>query len=253
MQRGQDNGYGWECPSEAAGSKRCSAGEEARKRLRERALSTARAVTPRSCGKQSERNQRWCQDSRIVSGCPPWGARSSVGSQDVGGRGLRSSSTGSWAAWGLPAGAGQTREPGMHRPGRRHWVPGTGGARPAAARPWVGPTDLPMHARPQASPADSPLTLPRWRSKGWSKTRPRVSTAASSKAMHAPGWAKVVHAESEVHVQGGACTIRGACPKRCMHNPRCMSKAVHAQSEVHVQGMGPRTAIRLSLRCMPQR
>ena len=140
------------------------------------------------------------------------------GSQDVGCRAPRSSSTGSWAAWGLPAGAGQTREPGMHRPGWRHWVPGTGGARPAAVRPWVGRTDLPAHARPLASPADRPLTLPRWQvqvcprlSEGvqgcprLSKAVqgcPRVSTAASSKAVHAPGWAKVVHAESKVHVQG---------------------------------------------------
>ena len=36
-----------------------------------------------------------------------------------------SSSTGSWAAWGLPAGTGQAMGPGRHHPGWRHWVPGT--------------------------------------------------------------------------------------------------------------------------------
>jgi hypothetical protein len=94
----------------------------------------------------------------------------------------------------------------MHRPGWRHWVPGTGGARPAAARPWVGPAGLPVHARPQASPADSPLTLPRWRVQsvlqGALQSTSKGIHAAGSKAVHAPGWAKVVHAESKVHVQG---------------------------------------------------
>ncbi len=57
----------------------------------------------------------------MIQCLPPWGSDGAQGMRVT----AASSSTGSWAAWGLPVGTGQAMGRGKHHPGWRHWGPGT--------------------------------------------------------------------------------------------------------------------------------
>ena len=73
------------------------------------------------CMVRLSRKQRYGVSYGMIQRLPPWGSDGAQGMRVT----AASSSTGSWAAWGLPVGTGQAMGRGKHHPGWRHWEPGT--------------------------------------------------------------------------------------------------------------------------------
>ena len=179
------------------------------------------------------RKQRYGVSYGMIQCLPPWGSDGAQGMRVT----AASSSTGSWAAWGLPVGTGQAMGRGKHHSGWRHWEPGTAN-QPAVIEPFVGPTDLLVPARPRDQP---------------NRQAPYPSALASPNNV-APRVSSDPTLDSEVLVQGAACMPQGGTRYGTWH-PRCMSK-VHVQgtcprcmSEVHVRGRSPRDMDTIGCMC----
>ena len=80
------------------------------------------------------RKQQYGVSYGMIQCLPPWGSDGAQGMRVT----AASSSTGSWAAWGLPVGTGQAMGRGKHHPGWRQWVPGTAN-QPRWLNPAKGP------------------------------------------------------------------------------------------------------------------